>query len=132
MCYMYWCSEWRLGNAAACVSGMMYPEGLRYCLNDKNAGVQKREDVKANVEQWAKRAFGIAKSKHKEISNGKGLPDIDIQVLDNLKSKLTAAWSKESETGRQQAPLLGLVLISSTNAWLLAVTSGSRFESSIA
>lgn len=60
------------------------------------------------MEQWAKRTLGIAKSKHMEISNGKGLSDMDLQLLENLKSKLTIACSKDSEIGQAASIIIGL------------------------
>lgn len=70
--------------------------------------MQTKPRVKEELEKWAERSLGLAKTKHKEISSGKALTDFDLQVLVALKTRLTAAWSKDSERGQAAVIIIGL------------------------
>ena len=48
----------------------------------------------------------MTKAKHREVDHGKGLSDMD--VLEGMQSRITASWSKHSETGQAAVIVIGL------------------------
>ena len=73
--------------------------------------MQNKTRVKEELEKWADRCLGLAKTKHKEVTNGKALTDFDLQSLVAIKTRLTAAWSKRLSSSMVCA------LSSAINAW---------------
>ena len=70
--------------------------------------MQNKTRVKEELEKWADRCLGLAKTKHKEVTSGKALTDFDLQSLVAIKTRLTAAWSKQSVQGQAAVIIIGL------------------------
>ena len=70
--------------------------------------MQNKTRVKEELEKWADRCLGLAKTKHKEVTNGKALTDFDLQSLVAIKTRLTAAWSKHSQRSQAAVIIIGL------------------------
>ena len=64
--------------------------------------------LRQEVDKWAERALTLAKAKHREVNKGKAPTDFDLQVLGGLKHRITAAWSKQSESGQAAVIITGL------------------------
>ena len=60
------------------------------------------------MEKWSKQALSLAKAKHREVTNGKGLSDMDLRVLEGMQSRITASWSEQSESGQAAVIVIGL------------------------
>ena len=70
--------------------------------------ILQRHGLKEDADRWAERALTLAKTKHREVTNGKALSDFDPQMLGGLKHRITAAWSKQSESGQAAVIIIGL------------------------
>ena len=54
--------------------------------------ILQRHGLKEDADRWAERALTLAKTKHREVTNGKALSDFDLQMLGGLKHRITALF----------------------------------------